>query len=54
MLAAQNGEISTVQVLLDNGVQTNALDPKGWSALTYAKSKQHVDVAAILASKGAL
>jgi len=53
MRAARDGERKNVKVLLEQGVDVNARDSGGWSALTYAAAKGDLVIAKALVSKGA-
>jgi inorganic pyrophosphatase len=51
--AAQNGDIKTMQTLLDSGVDINGMDSAGRTALTTAALRGHIDVVKFLIEKGA-
>jgi ankyrin repeat protein len=51
--AAENGEIETIRSLLSKGVQIDAKDRRGWTALTIATQTGRKDVVELLISKGA-
>lgn len=52
--AALSGEISTVSLLLDKGLDVNSADKDGRSALMYAAYNGHVEIMKSLLEKGAL
>jgi ankyrin repeat protein len=53
MMAAQNGNVSAVQTLLDKGVDVNERNEYGDTALTFATLKGHTDCVQSLIDKGA-
>jgi ankyrin repeat protein len=52
-IAAQRGDVATVQLLIRAGVDVNQLGDMGCTALHYARMKGHDDVAALLLVNGA-
>ena len=53
MVAADEGRIEVVELLLAQGANLNTLDKDGFSPLTQAWSKKHLDVVHILKRRGA-
>ncbi len=53
MLAARNGALESVKVLMEAGANLNTTDPDGISALMLSLMNAHYDVAAALIAKGA-
>ncbi|XP_044480506.1 protein VAPYRIN-like [Mangifera indica] len=51
-VAARNGEIRTVQKLLENGAMINGKDQHGWTALHRASFKGKIEVVRMLLDKG--
>ncbi|MCE9507945.1 MAG: inorganic diphosphatase [Alphaproteobacteria bacterium] len=51
--AAQKGDIKAMQALLDGGLDINAMDDAGRTALTVAALRGHADVVKFLIDKGA-
>jgi ankyrin repeat protein len=52
-LAAEEGHAQTVQILLDNGVNVNAHDSLGSTALDFAAPSGHEETMKILLQNGA-
>ena len=52
-IAAQRGDLSTLQLLIRVGVDVNLLGDMGCTALHYARMNGHHDVAALLLDCGA-
>ena len=52
-IAAQEGHVDVVKVLLQNGADVNAVDERKWTALHFAAQSGHVDVAKVLIQNGA-
>ena len=50
-LAAMQGHVETVQLLLDAGADTNAQDDGGWTALQYARILGHAKTAKLILNK---
>ena len=51
--AAQKGDLEDVKRHLENGMDVNAKDARGWTPLHYAADEGHKEVIALLISKGA-
>jgi len=51
--AARTGKLEAVKKLLAEGVNVDARDQLGWTALMYASSGSHVNVTKLLVSRGA-
>ena len=51
--AAACGDLSTVRLLLDHGVDPNYRDREGWSAIHWAAEEGHVDIVDLLLMLGA-
>ena len=51
--AARVGDLAGVQALLDAGVDMNAKDGNGWTALHYAADYGYEEIAELLIAKGA-
>ena len=51
--AAACGDLSTVRLLLDRGVDPNYRDWEGWSAIHWAAEEGHVDIVDLLLEHGA-
>ncbi|KAL9097074.1 MAG: hypothetical protein Q9165_001038 [Trypethelium subeluteriae] len=52
-LAAKNGRLKMVKILLQGGAEVDAHDRDGWTALRWAASKGHKMIAQLLLDKGA-
>jgi ankyrin repeat protein len=48
MVASQNGHVATVQELLEAGASPKAVLSDGRTALSFAKSKGHREIVALL------
>ena len=53
LVAAENGRIEEIKVLLEAGADVNAKDIGGWSALQWASAMGHVETARLLLDHGA-
>jgi ankyrin repeat protein len=53
-IATNAGDLSTVKLLLKAGFNVNKIGDMGSTALHYARTKRHVDIANILSEFGAL
>ena len=53
MSAAQSGDLETIKLLLKNGVEINAKDNAGYTALTWAAVEGQTNVVKLLLDKGA-
>ena len=51
--AAQKGNINRVIQFLDNGIDINAVDKGGWSAVCQAAYHSHKDILQLLLDRGA-
>ncbi len=51
--AADNGDIKTVEKLLQQGVKVDSQDEEGWTALMAASARGHVAMVRLLLRKGA-
>ena len=51
--AAQKGDTETVNVLIKTGVDVNAQDEEGYTALTYAAERDHREIVNALIAAGA-
>ena len=52
-IAAKNGDLEEVRSLLRNGVDVDARDEKGWTAVLWASSQGHKQIVEALAANGA-
>ena len=51
-MAAQNGNLEIVELLLKRKADINAIDSKGWTPLDRANKWRHPDVAKFLGQRG--
>ena len=51
-LAASNGWVEEVRVLLSEGIDKDCVDGDGWTPLHYAAMNSHVDVVQVLIDGG--
>lgn len=54
MFAAKGGSVEVCQLLLDARAEADAMNPIGWTALTWASLSDQVDVMSLLLEKGAV
>jgi ankyrin repeat protein len=52
-VAAKNGHVEIVDLLLAAGADVNQPGPKGWTALTFARALNHVELVILLRERGA-
>jgi ankyrin repeat protein len=52
LFAASNGHKQVVDLLVQRGVQVDAQDDKGWTALMHAAVYHHLDIVKTLVTKG--
>ncbi len=53
MLAAQEGHVDVMRLLIDNGAELNARQSRRWTALIYAAERSREGAVALLLAKGA-
>ena len=53
MGAAQSGRLAMVKLLIEKGININAQDDYGWTALMFAAKYGHLDTVKLLIAKGA-
>ena len=53
MLAANEGQINAIKLLIKKGANVNMKDTRGWTALRKAVGNGHLEAATVLKSYGA-